>query len=103
MANSCKLILTDHAHHVGFTGYIQVAKPMAPFIAASALTFYLVGSLQDMGVKCASMSLTVLPKISLTTVLSFATVVSITLAETYAKDPRNPYAAQIAKESQSHH
>lgn len=26
-----------------------------------------------------------------------------TLAETYAKDPRNPYAAQIAKESQSHH
>lgn len=31
---------------------VQVAKPMAPFIAASALTFYLVGSLQDMGVKC---------------------------------------------------
>jgi len=48
---------------------------MLPFIAASGLTFYLVSSLQDMGVK----------------------------SETYAKDPKNPYAAQIANESKSHH
>jgi len=51
-----------------------VLRPMWPFIAASGLTYYLVSSLQDMGVK----------------------------SETYAKDPRNPYAAQIAKE-ESHH
>jgi len=52
-----------------------VLRPMLPFIAASGLTFYLVSSLQDMGVK----------------------------SETYAKDPKNPYAAQIANESKSHH
>ncbi|KAI9065074.1 hypothetical protein FKP32DRAFT_1590969 [Trametes sanguinea] len=50
-----------------------VAKPMWPFVAASALTFYLVAKAQDMAVK----------------------------SETYRNDPRNPYAAQIAK--QSHH
>ncbi|KLO14869.1 hypothetical protein SCHPADRAFT_825673 [Schizopora paradoxa] len=54
---------------------LLVLKPMLPFIAASGLTFYLVGALQDMGVK----------------------------SETYAKDPKNPYAAQIAHESKSHH
>ncbi|KIK79424.1 hypothetical protein PAXRUDRAFT_161335 [Paxillus rubicundulus Ve08.2h10] len=50
-----------------------VLKPMAPFIAASAVTFYLVSQMQDMGVR----------------------------SEAYAKDPKNPYAAQIAKET--HH
>ncbi|PCH37665.1 hypothetical protein WOLCODRAFT_22749 [Wolfiporia cocos MD-104 SS10] len=49
------------------------AKPMWPFIAAGSLTLYLVGKMQDMGVR----------------------------SEEHAKDPRNPYAAQIAKES--HH
>ncbi|GBE90216.1 ATP synthase subunit J, mitochondrial [Sparassis crispa] len=50
-----------------------VARPLWPFIAAGSITFYLVSLAQDAGVK----------------------------SETYAKDPRNPYAAQIAKES--HH
>ncbi|KAI0374589.1 hypothetical protein BV20DRAFT_1032726 [Pilatotrama ljubarskyi] len=50
-----------------------VLKPMWPFITASVLTFYLVGKAQDMGVK----------------------------SEAFRNDPRNPYAAQIAK--QSHH
>ncbi|TFY77598.1 hypothetical protein EWM64_g6414 [Hericium alpestre] len=51
-----------------------VAKPMWPFIAASGITFFLVSKLQDMGVR----------------------------SEEFAKDPRNPYGAQIAKE-QAHH
>ncbi|KAH9920351.1 ATP synthase j chain-domain-containing protein, partial [Fomitopsis serialis] len=50
-----------------------VAKPMWPFVAASAVTFFLVSKAQDMGVK----------------------------SETWRNDPRNPYAAQIAKEA--HH
>ncbi|EIW87464.1 hypothetical protein CONPUDRAFT_96915 [Coniophora puteana RWD-64-598 SS2] len=50
-----------------------VLRPMAPFIAAAGITFFLVGKMQDMGIR----------------------------SEEYAKDPRNPYAAQIAKES--HH
>ncbi|KAF9818978.1 hypothetical protein IEO21_02392 [Rhodonia placenta] len=50
-----------------------VAKPLWPFIAAGTITYFLVAKAQDMGVK----------------------------SEAYAKDPRNPYAAQIAKES--HH
>ncbi|OBZ69118.1 hypothetical protein A0H81_10876 [Grifola frondosa] len=52
---------------------LSVAKPLWPFVTASLLTFYLVSKAQDMGVK----------------------------SETYRNDPRNPYAAQIAK--QSHH
>ncbi|KIJ66639.1 hypothetical protein HYDPIDRAFT_109753 [Hydnomerulius pinastri MD-312] len=50
-----------------------VLKPMAPFIAASAVTFYLVSKMQDMGVR----------------------------SEEYKTSPKNPYAAQIAKEA--HH
>lgn len=30
----------------------QVVKPLAPFIAASAVTFYLVNQMQDFGVRC---------------------------------------------------
>ncbi|KAN0085771.1 ATP synthase j chain domain containing protein [Tylopilus felleus] len=52
-----------------------VIRPMAPFLAASAITFYLVGQMQELGVR----------------------------SETYAKDPKNPYAAQIAREAESHH
>ncbi|KAI0771074.1 ATPase, F0 complex, subunit J [Trametes elegans] len=48
-----------------------VAKPMWPFVAASALTFFLVGKAQDAAVK----------------------------SESFRNDPRNPYAAQIAKQS----
>ncbi|KAG0691789.1 ATPase, F0 complex, subunit J [Suillus ampliporus] len=51
----------------------RVLRPMAPFLAASAVTFYLVSKMQEMGVR----------------------------SETYAKDPKNPYGAQIAKEA--HH
>ncbi|KAH7886318.1 ATPase, F0 complex, subunit J [Phlebopus sp. FC_14] len=50
-----------------------VLKPMAPFLAASAITFYLVSTMQDLGVR----------------------------SEQYAKDPKNPHAARIAKEA--HH
>ncbi|KAI6125710.1 ATPase, F0 complex, subunit J [Pisolithus croceorrhizus] len=50
-----------------------VLRPMAPFIVASGITFYLVKTMQDMGVR----------------------------SETYAKDPKNPYAAQLAREA--HH
>ncbi|OAX38116.1 hypothetical protein K503DRAFT_800695 [Rhizopogon vinicolor AM-OR11-026] len=52
---------------------LHVLRPMAPFLAASAITFYLASKMQDMGVR----------------------------SETYAKDPKNPYAAKIAKEA--HH
>jgi len=52
-----------------------VAKPMWPFFAASVLTYYLVSKVQDMGVK----------------------------SDEYANDPRNPYAAQIAKQKQVQH
>ncbi|KAH8117130.1 ATPase, F0 complex, subunit J [Phellopilus nigrolimitatus] len=52
-----------------------VARPMAPFVAATALTYYLVGALQDMAVR----------------------------SDAYANDPKNPYAAQIAKEKAAHH
>ncbi|KAG1831532.1 ATPase, F0 complex, subunit J [Suillus variegatus] len=52
---------------------VLVLTPMAPFLAASAVTFYLVPKMQEMGVR----------------------------SETYAKDPKNPYGAQIAEEA--HH
>ncbi|KAI0319078.1 ATPase, F0 complex, subunit J [Amylostereum chailletii] len=62
---------------MAFLGYRKwptpVFKPLWPFFAASGITYYLVCKMQDMGVK----------------------------SEAYAKDPRNPYAAQIAKEA--HH
>ncbi|KAL4266790.1 ATP18 subunit of the mitochondrial F1F0 ATP synthase [Pleurotus pulmonarius] len=48
-------------------------KPMWPFMAAGSITFYLVAKLQDAAVR----------------------------SPEFAKDPRNPYAAQIAKEA--HH
>ncbi|KAI0064512.1 hypothetical protein BV25DRAFT_1800428 [Artomyces pyxidatus] len=50
-----------------------VFKPLWPFFAASGITYFLVLKMQDLGVK----------------------------SEGFAKDPRNPYAAQIAKEA--HH
>ncbi|KAG1804206.1 hypothetical protein EV424DRAFT_308328 [Suillus variegatus] len=47
-----------------------VLRPMAPFLAASAVTFYLVSKMQETGVP-----------------------------ETCAKDAKYPYGAQIAKEA----
>ncbi|EIM89562.1 uncharacterized protein STEHIDRAFT_51229 [Stereum hirsutum FP-91666 SS1] len=52
----------------------QVVKPMWPFFAASAVTYYLVAQMQDMGVR----------------------------SEQWKNDPRNPYVAQIKKE-EAHH
>ncbi|TCD65925.1 hypothetical protein EIP91_001993 [Steccherinum ochraceum] len=52
-----------------------VVRPLWPFMAASGLTFFLVSKMQDLGVK----------------------------SDEWKNDPRNPYAAQIAKESASHH
>ncbi|ETW86367.1 mitochondrial F1F0 ATP synthase, j chain [Heterobasidion irregulare TC 32-1] len=51
-----------------------VLKPLWPFFAATGITYYLVAKMQDMGVR----------------------------SEAFAKDPRNPYAAQIEKESAHH-
>ncbi|KAG2747908.1 hypothetical protein P692DRAFT_20736034 [Suillus brevipes Sb2] len=50
-----------------------VSTVLSPFLAASIVTFYLVSKMQEMGVR----------------------------SETYAKDPKNPHGAQIAKEA--HH
>ncbi|KAH9955245.1 ATPase, F0 complex, subunit J [Russula dissimulans] len=50
-----------------------ILKPLWPFIAASGITYYLVSKAQDIGVR----------------------------SEGFRNDPRNPYAAQIAKEA--HH
>ncbi|KII88330.1 hypothetical protein PLICRDRAFT_620993 [Plicaturopsis crispa FD-325 SS-3] len=49
------------------------AKPMWPFFAAAGITTFLVAKGQELGVR----------------------------SEEFAKDPRNPYAQQIAKET--HH
>ncbi|KAF8608392.1 hypothetical protein BDV93DRAFT_519437 [Ceratobasidium sp. AG-I] len=45
-----------------------VAKPMAPFFIATAVTYYLVSKAQDLGVR----------------------------SEEHRNSPKNPYAAQIA-------
>ncbi|KZT44027.1 ATPase, F0 complex, subunit J [Sistotremastrum suecicum HHB10207 ss-3] len=50
-----------------------IARPLWPFFIAGGIVFYGVQKLQDAGVR----------------------------SEEYAKDPRNPYASQIAKEA--HH
>jgi F-type H+-transporting ATPase subunit j len=63
---------------------------MAPFLAASVVTFYLVSKMQEMGVRCTSYAF---PTLTLHE--------RCVAAETYAKDPKNPYGAQIAKEA--HH
>ncbi|RPD66518.1 hypothetical protein L227DRAFT_606604 [Lentinus tigrinus ALCF2SS1-6] len=66
-----------------------VAKPLWPFVSASLLTWFLVGKMQDLGVKCAySLSFSPHP-------------LPPRVSEGFRNDPRNPYAAQIAK--QSHH
>ncbi|KAL0946383.1 hypothetical protein HGRIS_012613 [Hohenbuehelia grisea] len=54
--------------------HLQFLKPMWPFMAAGALTFYLVAKVQDTAVR----------------------------SPEYASDPRNPYAPQIAKEGAHH-
>ncbi|KAH9023967.1 ATPase, F0 complex, subunit J, partial [Lactarius pseudohatsudake] len=51
----------------------QVFRPLWPFFAASGITYFLVSKAQDMAVR----------------------------SEGFRNDPRNPYAAQIAKEE--HH
>ena len=63
------------------------------FISASLLTMFLVGKMQDMGVKCEF-------AISCWCANAFPDA-DVSSAEGFKNDPRNPYAAQIAKES--HH
>lgn len=41
----------------------QVMKPLAPFMAASAVTFYLVNQMQDLGVRCTSHHLPLLTSV----------------------------------------
>jgi len=52
---------------------VPIVRPLWPFFIAGTIVFYGVGKLQDKGIR----------------------------SEEYAKDPRNPYAQRIAKES--HH
>lgn len=67
-------------------------RPLWPFFAAGGITYYLVSKAQDMGVRCASFDIFYSPPSS--HFLSYK-------AEGFRNDPRNPYAAQIAKEE--HH
>ena len=71
----------------------QVAKPLWPFVAASGLTFYLVSKMQDAGVKCEWTFVE----------CCHAGVDDVFAADEWKNDPRNPYAAQIAKESHAAH
>ena len=66
---------------------------MWPFISASLLTMFLVGKMQDMGVKC---EFTISYRCA-----NACPNADVSSAEGFKNDPRNPYAAQIAKES--HH
>ncbi|KAH0579817.1 hypothetical protein J132_05712 [Termitomyces sp. J132] len=50
---------------------VQVVKPLWPFLIAGSITLYLVNKAQESGVR----------------------------SPEWRNDPRNPYAAQIAKES----
>ncbi|KAG5338104.1 hypothetical protein C0989_008237 [Termitomyces sp. Mn162] len=50
---------------------VQVVKPLWPFLIAGSITLYLVNKVQESGVR----------------------------SPEWRNDPRNPYAAQIAKES----
>jgi len=79
----------------------QVFRPLWPFFAASGITYFLVSKAQDVAVRCElfhpGLSDT-RPKLSQLTSCSFF---SHRLAEGFRNDPRNPYAAQIAKEE--HH
>ncbi|KAJ7919038.1 ATPase, F0 complex, subunit J, partial [Mycena leptocephala] len=52
-----------------------VVKPLWPFMVAASISLYGISKLQDMGVR----------------------------SPEYAKDPRNPYAAQIAAEGSAKH
>lgn len=83
---------------------MQIAKPMWPFIAASAVTYYLVAQMQDMGVRCASLPPlpSLLPSNMPLDPRPVHWNVFISLAEQWKNDPRNPYVAQIKKE-EAHH
>jgi F-type H+-transporting ATPase subunit j len=63
---------------------------MWPFMAAAGITFYLVSKGQAMGIRCMSFLVPVI-------VLVFDVNWDCTAPE-YRNDPKNPYAAQIAKE-----
>ena len=65
---------------------------MWPFVTASVLTWFLVGKMQDLGVKC---------EFSSPPHCTSQPMTRRPAAEGYRNDPRNPYAAQIAKEA--HH
>lgn len=57
--------------------------------------------MQDMGVRCACCRyLTLHPKSDL---FLFLSRFFVKIAEAYANDPKNPYAAQVAKEKEAHH
>ena len=82
--------------------FAQVFRPLWPFFAASGITYYLVSTAQDTAVRCASFCLT--SKSANSHPLFPPPCFPFTLlAEAFRNDPRNPYAAQIAKEAHAHH
>jgi F-type H+-transporting ATPase subunit j len=87
--------------------FYQVFRPLWPFFAASGITYYLVSMGQDLGVRCASFHLS---KITASSHPSYShlffflfNIAIVILAEGFRTDPRNPYAAQIAKEEHAQH
>ncbi len=78
----------------------QVFRPLWPFFAAGGITYFLVSKAQDVGVRCELFhpSETHPKTQSADTRALFFTH---PLAEGFRNDPRNPFAAQIAKEA--HH
>jgi F-type H+-transporting ATPase subunit j len=81
----------------------QVLRPLWPFFAASGITYFLVSKAQDIGVRCALFHLYEKSQPAHTRLLCASLVAFTCLAEGFRNDPRNPYAAQIAKEEHAHH
>jgi F-type H+-transporting ATPase subunit j len=67
---------------------LQVMKPLWPFFIAGTATLYLVAKAQESNIRCT------LPRVPLLNVLK-----TYLTAPEFRNDPRNPYAAQLAKES----
>jgi F-type H+-transporting ATPase subunit j len=94
---TCPICILD-THYVPVL-LAQVFRPLWPFFAASGITYFLVSMAQDMGVRCESFYPS--KKASSRPRSPFFLQPPAPLAEGFRNDPRNPYAAQIAKEE--HH
>ena len=94
MAYTCTFFsFTQQQPQPGLLG-LKIVKPLWPFLIAGSITTYLVAKAQDSGIRCTSPS-SMPPSPSLLTLPSSLP----RLAPEWRTDPRNPYAAQLAKES----